>query len=159
MVVPSLASRGRAGSPAAARSTAEEFALSSCLKLPDSFGNISRGEAFCAYISVLNHHETRPLLRVAISAKLQAPSSKRAVELADCRLQRGAKALPAQHLATPALHGCYVSLFRSKEKQADAPSPRPGPPRPRPPARRKTDARGRRRAAPPRAPPPAAPRA
>ena len=48
----------------------DEFSLSSCLRLPDSFGSIYRGEAFCAYISVLNHHETRPLLRVAISAKL-----------------------------------------------------------------------------------------
>ena len=32
-----------------------DFSLANCLILPDSFGNIYRGETFCAYISVLNH--------------------------------------------------------------------------------------------------------
>lgn len=65
-----------------------DFSLASCLILPDSFGNIYRGETFCAYISVLNHLNI-PLRQVRVTAKLQAPSAK-SVSLFDSRLERGA---------------------------------------------------------------------
>ena len=50
---------------------------SSALILPESFGNIYAGEPFVAYVAVTNGGP-RPLRDVLVTAKLQAPSAKRA---------------------------------------------------------------------------------
>ena len=55
---------------------------SSALILPESFGNINAGEPFVAYVAVTNGGP-RPLRDVLVTAKLQAPSAKRAVDLPD----------------------------------------------------------------------------
>ena len=55
---------------------------SSALILPESFGNIYAGEPFVAYVAVTNGGP-RPLRDVLVTAKLQAPSAKRAVDLPD----------------------------------------------------------------------------
>ncbi|CAM9706999.1 unnamed protein product, partial [Discosporangium mesarthrocarpum] len=65
-----------------------DFALSSTLTLPDSFGNIYLGETFTAYISVLNHPQNKPMINTELSAKLQSPSDR--TELVDVRMARGA---------------------------------------------------------------------
>ena len=77
----------RGGAPGATR-------LTSALVLPDSFGNIYKGETFFAYVSVLNAEDapSPTLLDVAVSAKLQAPCAKRAVELKDTSERRRAEA-------------------------------------------------------------------
>ena len=58
------------------------FRLTSALVLPDSFGNIYKGQTFVAYVSVLNAEDAPApaLLDVSVSAKLQAPSAKRATQ-------------------------------------------------------------------------------
>ncbi|KAJ1462478.1 hypothetical protein M885DRAFT_505359 [Pelagophyceae sp. CCMP2097] len=69
--------------------------LTQALALPDSFGDIYRGERFSAYVSVLNADgdgAAAQLRDVVVSAKLQAPSAKRAVELADTSEERRASA-------------------------------------------------------------------
>ena len=80
---PKLYTQKRGGAPGAMR-------LTSALVLPDSFGNIYKGETFFAYVSVLNAEEapSPTLLEVNVSAKLQAPSAKRAVELHDTSERR-----------------------------------------------------------------------
>ena len=65
---------------------------SSALILPESFGNIYAGEPFVAYVAVTNGGP-RPLRDVLVTAKLQAPSAKRAVDL------------PAGHLRFEARRG------------------------------------------------------
>ncbi|CAM9665395.1 unnamed protein product [Ectocarpus sp. 12 AP-2014] len=79
-----------ASDPISSGSTTGEgdFALSSALKLPDSFGNIYLGETFTAYISVLNHMSTTVLVNASLSAKLQSPTGR--ADLEDRRTARGA---------------------------------------------------------------------
>ncbi|CAM9429438.1 unnamed protein product, partial [Ectocarpus sp. 13 AM-2016] len=79
-----------ASDPVSSGSTTGEgdFALSSALKLPDSFGNIYLGETFTAYISVLNHMSTTVLINASLSAKLQSPTGR--ADLEDRRTARGA---------------------------------------------------------------------
>lgn len=71
---------------------AGDCTLSDVLKLPDSFGNIYLGQDFVAYIGVVNHILRQTLLQVELCAKLQGPSGM--MDLADCRLKRGAKHQP-----------------------------------------------------------------
>jgi len=84
---PKLHTQKRGGMPGAMR-------LTSALVLPDSFGSIYKGQTFVAYVSVLNAEEAPApeLLDVVVSAKLQAPSAKRAVELKDVSAARVAAA-------------------------------------------------------------------
>ena len=55
---------------------------SAALILPESFGNIYAGEPFVAYVAVTNGGPAA-LRDVLVTAKLQAPSAKRAVDLPD----------------------------------------------------------------------------
>ncbi|CAN0010089.1 unnamed protein product [Choristocarpus tenellus] len=77
-----------------------DFALSSTLKLPESFGNIYLGETFTAYISVLNQLQSKDLINASLSAKLQSPTDR--AELVDVRMARGASTARAN--PTAALH-------------------------------------------------------
>ncbi|KAJ8599208.1 hypothetical protein CTAYLR_006375 [Chrysophaeum taylorii] len=70
-----------------------EMRMTESMILPDSFGNIYRGEKFSAYVSIINSEAVRggvTLKDVVVSAKLQSPGSKRAVELEDVSAARRA---------------------------------------------------------------------
>ena len=88
---------------------------SAALILPESFGNIYAGEPFVAYVAVTNGGP-RPLRDVLVTAKLQAPSAKRAVDLPDTfaskRDAAEAEGLDRELLAPPLRVVRAVNLVR-----------------------------------------------
>ena len=61
-----------------------DFALSSFLLLPDSFGDIYAGEKFSAYIAVVNGFTQVPFYQVNLAVRLQTATT--VIDLADTRL-------------------------------------------------------------------------
>lgn len=76
--------------------TRHEFALSSMLILPDSFGEIFLGNTFSSYISVINPY-TCELRDVGLSANIQCANDR--VELHDNRYARTGKLPPPNPVA------------------------------------------------------------
>ncbi|KAF4036508.1 hypothetical protein GN244_ATG11214 [Phytophthora infestans] len=76
--------------------TQHEFALSSMLILPDSFGEIFLGNTFSSYISVINPY-TCELRDVGLSANIQCANDR--VELHDNRYARTGKLPPPNPVA------------------------------------------------------------
>ncbi|ETN17691.1 hypothetical protein PPTG_05431 [Phytophthora nicotianae INRA-310] len=77
-------------------STQHEFALSSMLILPDSFGEIFLGNTFSSYISVINPYSCE-LQNVGLSANIQCANDR--VELHDNRYARTGKLPPPNPVA------------------------------------------------------------
>ncbi|KAG7385404.1 hypothetical protein PHYPSEUDO_001533 [Phytophthora pseudosyringae] len=76
--------------------TQHEFALSSMLILPDSFGEIFLGNTFSSYISVINPYSCE-LRDVGLSANIQCANDR--VELRDNRYARTGKLPPPNPVA------------------------------------------------------------
>ncbi|KAG6572878.1 uncharacterized protein IUM83_15483 [Phytophthora cinnamomi] len=83
-------------SMAEATATQHEFALSSTLILPDSFGEIFLGNTFSSYISVINPYSCE-LRDVGLSANIQCANDR--VELHDNRYARTGKLPPPNPVA------------------------------------------------------------
>uniref|UniRef100_A0AAV1U486 Trafficking protein particle complex subunit 13 n=1 Tax=Peronospora matthiolae TaxID=2874970 RepID=A0AAV1U486_9STRA len=81
---------------AEATATQHEFALSSMLILPDSFGEIFLGNTFSSYISVINPYSCE-LRDVKLSANIQCANDR--VELHDNRFARAGKMPPTNPVA------------------------------------------------------------
>ncbi|KAJ8578010.1 hypothetical protein ON010_g1196 [Phytophthora cinnamomi] len=81
---------------AEATATQHEFALSSTLILPDSFGEIFLGNTFSSYISVINPYSCE-LRDVGLSANIQCANDR--VELHDNRYARTGKLPPPNPVA------------------------------------------------------------
>ncbi|KAE9034887.1 hypothetical protein PR003_g7873 [Phytophthora rubi] len=79
-----------------ATATQHEFALSSTLILPDSFGEIFLGNTFSSYISVINPYSCE-LRDVGLSANIQCANDR--VELHDNRYARTGKLPPPNPVA------------------------------------------------------------
>ncbi|KAL7687247.1 putative trafficking protein particle complex subunit 13 [Plasmopara halstedii] len=79
-----------------ATATQHEFALSSMLILPDSFGEIFLGNTFSSYISVINPYSC-DLRDVGLSANIQCANDR--VELHDNRFARTGKFPPPNPVA------------------------------------------------------------
>ncbi|KAF4325569.1 hypothetical protein BBO99_00002003 [Phytophthora kernoviae] len=94
---PKLYSQGASGGSmlpttlSEATATRHEFALSSMLILPDSFGEIFLGNTFSSYISVINPYSCE-LRDVGLSANIQCANDR--VELHDNRYARTGKMPP-----------------------------------------------------------------
>lgn len=71
-----------------------DFALSSHLLLPDSFGDIYLGEKFSAYVAIVNGYPQIPFYNVTLSVRLQTEST--VFELQDVR----ASPLQSQKVST-----------------------------------------------------------
>ncbi|RLN66975.1 hypothetical protein BBP00_00001916 [Phytophthora kernoviae] len=99
---PKLYSQGASGGSmlpttlSEATATRHEFALSSMLILPDSFGEIFLGNTFSSYISVINPYSCE-LRDVGLSANIQCANDR--VELHDNRYARTGKMPPPNPVA------------------------------------------------------------